>query len=162
MNIKKPIFVIDSMLGNLAKKLRILGYDSTYYSDIEDEKLVIIAKNEKRVLVTKDEQLTKIADNQGIMTILIRGNDELEQIAQINVKIKLEELSVDTDNSRCTVCNGKLQAIEKYRIINKIPEGILEREEKFWMCESCKKIYWKGTHFKKLQEFADKLNNRLQ
>src|SRR5574341_215697 len=134
MSEKRPIFVIDSMLGNLAKKLRILGYDSTFYSDIEDEKLVIIAKNEKRVLVTKDEQLTKSADKQGIMTILIRGNDELEQIAQINAKIRLK----------------------------KIPEGILEREEKFWMCESCKKIYWKGTHFKKLQEFADKLNNRLQ
>lgn len=162
MSVKRPIFVIDSMLGNLAKKLRILGYDSTYYSDIEDEKLVIIAKNEKRVLVTKDEQLAKIANNQGIMTVLIRRNDELEQIGQINAIVKLERVVIDTNNSRCTVCNGKLQAIEKYRIINKIPEGILEREKEFWMCDSCKKIYWKGTHFKKLQEFADKLNNRLQ
>ncbi len=150
------------MLGNLAKKLRILGYDSKYFSSIDDGKLVVIAKNEKRIIVTKDELLTKTADKQNIDTVLIRGNDELEQIAQINAKIKLERLVMDTNNSRCIMCNGNLKSVEKYRIIGKIPEGILEREEKFWMCDSCKKVYWEGTHFKKLQEFVDKLNNRLQ
>ena len=162
MSQKKPIFLVDAMLGNLAKKLRVLGYDSTYFSSIEDEKLVIIAKNEKRTILSKDELLCKKAQNQNIPAILIRGNDELEQIAQIHQSMKLEKFVIDTNNSRCIVCNGKLQPIEKYRIIDKIPEGILEREEKFWMCDGCKKIYWQGTHFEKLQEFADKLNNRLQ
>ena len=162
MSQKKPIFLVDAMLGNLAKKLRVLGYDSTYFSSIEDEKLVIIAKNEKRTILSKDELLCKTAQNQNIPAILIRGNDELEQIAQIHQSMKLEKFVIDTNNSRCIVCNGKLQPTEKYRIIDKIPEGILEREEKFWMCDGCKKIYWQGTHFEKLQEFADKLNNRLQ
>ena len=96
------------------------------------------------------------------MSILIRGNDEFEQIAQINAKIKLEKFVIDSNSSRCVTCNGKLQPIEKYRIINKVPEGVLEREENFWMCDGCKKIYWQGTHFEKLQEFADQLNNKLQ
>lgn len=150
------------MLGNLAKKLRILGYDSKYFSSIEDDKLIAIAKNEKRIILTKDEQLTKIAEKQNVVSVLIRGNDELEQIVQINTKIKLDRFVMDTNNSRCIVCNGNLQQIEKYRVIGKIPEGILERKEKFWMCDSCKKIYWEGTHFVKLQEFVNKLNNRLQ
>lgn len=162
MSTKRPIFIVDAMLGNLAKKLRVLGYDSTYFSSVEDEKLVIIAKNEKRIILTKDEQLVKAAQNQGIVSILIRGNDELEQIAQINAKIKLEKFVIDSNSSRCAACNGKLQPIEKYRIINKVPEGVLEREENFWMCDGCKKIYWQGTHFEKLQEFADQLNNKLQ
>lgn len=162
MSQKKPIFIVDAMLGNLAKKLRVLGYDSTYFSSIEDEKLVTIAKNEKRIILTKDEHLYKSAQNQDITSVLIRGNDELEQIAQIHQSIKLEKFVIDTNNSRCIICNGKLQPIEKYRAIDKIPEGILEREEKFWMCDGCKKIYWQGTHFEKLQEFANKLNNRLQ
>ncbi len=150
------------MLGNLAKKLRILGYDSKYFSSIEDEKLIAIAKNEKRIILTKDAQLTKIAERQNVDAVLIRGNDEFEQIAQINVKIKLERFVMDTNNSRCIVCNGNLEPIEKYRVIGKVPEGVLGREEKFWMCDSCKKIYWEGTHFEKLQEFVNKLNNRLQ
>ena len=150
------------MLGKLAKKLRVLGYDSKYFSSIEDDKLIAIAKNEKRIILTKDEQLTKIAEKQNIVSVLIRGNDELEQIAQINTKIKFDRFVMDTNNSRCIVCNGNLQSVEKFRIIGKIAEGILEREQKFWMCDSCKKIYWKGTHFVKLQEFVTKLNNRLQ
>jgi hypothetical protein len=159
---KRSNFIVDAMLGNLAKKLRILGYDSKYFSSIEDDKLIAIAKNEKRIILTKDEQLTKIAEKQNVGSVLIRGNDELEQIAQINAKIKLDRFVMDTNNSRCIVCNGNLQSTEKYRIIGKVPEGILEREEKFWMCDSCKKIYWEGTHFAKLQEFVNKLNNRLQ
>ncbi len=150
------------MLGNLAKKLRVLGYDSKYFSSIEDDKLIAIAKNEKRIILTKDAQLTKIAERQNVDAVLIRGNDEFEQIAQINVKIKLERFVMDTNNSRCIVCNGNLEPIEKYRVIGKVPEGVLGREEKFWMCDSCKKIYWEGTHFEKLQEFVNKLNNRLR
>ncbi|HEU5488400.1 MAG TPA: Mut7-C RNAse domain-containing protein [Candidatus Nitrosotalea sp.] len=161
MSTNKPIFVVDAMLGNLAKKLRILGYDSKYFSSIEDDKLILIAKNEKRIILTKDEQLTKNAEKQNIGFVLIRGSDESEQIMQINAKIKLDRFVVDTNNSRCIVCNGSLQPVEKYRIIGKIPEGILEREKKFWMCDSCKKIYWEGTHFEKLQEFATKLNDMM-
>lgn len=161
MSTNKPIFVVDAMLGNLAKKLRILGYDSKYFSSIEDDKLILIAKNEKRIILTKDEQLTKNAEKQNIGFVLIRGSDESEQIMQINAKIKLDRFVVDTNNSRCIVCNGSLQPVEKYRIIGKIPEGILEREKKFWMCDSCKKIYWEGTHFEKLQEFATKLNDMI-
>jgi len=161
LSIQKPSFIVDAMLGNLSKKLRILGYDSKYFSSIEDEKIILIAKNEKRIILTKDEQLTKIAEKQSASFVLIRGSDELEQILQINTKIKLDRFVVNTNNSRCIACNGKLESIEKFRIIGKIPEGVLEREKSFWMCESCKKIYWEGTHFQKLQEFAAKLNDRI-
>lgn len=161
MSTHKPSFIVDSMLGNLAKKLRIIGYDSKYFSSIEDDKLLLIAKNEKRIILTKDEQLTKIAEKQNIDFVLIRGNDELEQIVQINTKIKLGRFVMDTNNSRCIMCNGNLQSVEKYRIIGKVPEGVLEREKSFWMCDSCKKVYWEGTHFEKLQEFVNNLNDRI-
>jgi len=59
---KRSNFIVDAMLGNLAKKLRILGYDSKYFSSIEDDKLIVIAKNEKRIILTKDERLTKVAE----------------------------------------------------------------------------------------------------
>jgi uncharacterized protein len=161
LSTQKPSFIVDAMLGNLAKKLRILGYDSKYFSSIEDDKIISIAKNEKRIILTKDEQLTKIAEKQNTSFVLIRGNDELDQIIQINVKFKLDKFLIDTNNSRCIACNGKLESVEKFRIIGKIPEGVIEREKKFWMCDSCKKIYWEGTHFEKLQEFATKLNDRI-
>ena len=161
MSTQKPSFIVDAMLGNLAKKLRILGYDSKYFSSIEDDKIISIAKNEKRIILTKDEQLTKIAEKQSTGFVLIRGNDESEQIIQINAKFKLDRFVIDTNNSRCIVCNGKLESVEKFRVIGKIPEGVIEREKKFWMCDSCKKVYWEGTHFEKLQEFVSRLNDRI-
>jgi uncharacterized protein len=160
LSVQKSSFIVDAMLGNLAKKLRILGYDAKYFSSIEDDKIILIAKNEKRIILTKDEQLTKVAEKQSVSFVLIRGNDEAEQILQINAKFKLDRFVVDTNNSRCIACNGRLEAVEKFRIIGKIPEGVIEREKKFWMCDSCKKVYWEGTHFEKLQEFATKLNDR--
>ncbi|MGI0046270.1 MAG: Mut7-C RNAse domain-containing protein, partial [Nitrosotalea sp.] len=146
---------------NLARKLRILGYDSKYDSSIEDSILLNLAEGQKRVLVTKDENLSKSAEKLGVTTVLIRGNDEIGQIVQIATKIGISSFVIDTNPSRCTDCNGKIETIDKIRIMNKVPPGIYERQEKFWSCKDCKKIYWEGTHLVKIQEFVQKLNQRL-
>ncbi len=61
----KPSFIVDAMLGNLAKKLRLMGFDSFYSSSIEDEDLLSKAKTEKRIIITKDEQLSQNAKKNG-------------------------------------------------------------------------------------------------
>lgn len=161
MTTHKPTFAVDAMLGNLARKLRLLGYDTKYDSKVEDAELIKIGEKQRRIIVTKDEALTRGAEKVGVTTVLIRGNDEIEQIFQVATKVGLSNFSIDTNSSRCVSCNGKLSPIEKIRIMDKVPDGIYERQEKFWVCSDCKKIYWEGTHFEKLQEFAEKLNQRL-
>ena len=157
----KPTFAVDAMLGNLARKLRLLGYDTKYDSKVEDAELIRIGERQRRIIVTKDEALTRGAEKAGVASVLIRGNDEVEQVLQVAAKAGLSNFAVDTNSSRCVLCNGRLVPIEKIRIMDKVPEGIYERQEKFWVCSDCKKIYWEGTHFEKLQEFADRLNRRL-
>jgi len=56
---KKPIFFVDAMLGNLATKLRLLGFDSLYSSSIEDDELLRVAKLENRVIISRDVQLAE-------------------------------------------------------------------------------------------------------
>lgn len=162
MSGERPVFMVDAMLGNLAKKLRLLGYDSTYFSSIDDEKLIKIAKSQKRILLTKDEQLTDIAKKQDIDAIRISGDDEIEQISQINRMVKLDKFEFNTNTARCSLCNSVLDPVEKHRITGKVPDGILERVEEFWVCKGCKKIYWEGSHFEKLQKFVNQLNDRLR
>ncbi len=162
MSVNSPIFIIDSMLGNLARKLRLLGYDSTYFPSIDDKKLINIAKNQRRVLVTKDRQLINAAKKQDIDAVCNQGDNEIEQIAQINSIIKLNKIEITTSNSRCGFCNNMLESIEKYRVTGKIPDGVLERFEEFWICKRCNKIYWEGSHFEKLQKFVTQLNDRLK
>ena len=161
MKIKKPIFLVDAMLGKLAKKLRLLGYDTVYSSDKDDNELIQIAKNEKRILITKDVQLSKKSTKNQVKTIELTGMDEIEQFIQINEKINLGKLLVKGSNSRCTLCNGVLEITEKKLIQNSLPKGVLDNTDEFWKCKNCKKIYWEGSHITNLQKFLEKLNDKL-
>ncbi len=136
MNLQRPDFAIDAMLGNLAKKLRILGYNTEYSSSIEDEKLIELARKENRILLTKDELLTKKAEKLGITNLLVQGNDEAEQIIQIGREIGLSDFVIDSNFTRCVNCNGKLQEIDKSGITNRIPKGVFEKQNQFWICDS--------------------------
>ena len=161
MNKKKPIFIVDAMLGKLAKKLRLLGYDSFYSSNIEDDNLLQIAKNENRIIISKDEQLIKKAKKFQIENVQITKNQEIEQLIQINEKIDLGKCIIQSNNTRCPVCNGDLIPTEKNNILEHVPIGVLKNMNNFWMCNKCKKIYWEGTHIKNLQKFNAELNARL-
>lgn len=157
----KPVFLVDAMLGNIAKKLRLLGYDSEYSSDCNDDDLILRAKNENRVLLTKDVLLQKKAKKQSISVFYVKNNTELEQLTQIFRNLRLSKVTISGSTSRCTNCNGKLEIVEKNKITNKVPEGVFEKIDNFWKCTNCNKIYWEGTHIERLQKFVDELNEKL-
>jgi len=158
---EKPLFIVDAMLGKLAKKLRLLGYDSLYSSSMDDDMILQLAKNENRILITKDVPLILKAKKKKIWNVQITSDDEIEQFLQINKKESLGKCTVSGGNSRCPVCNGKLQYIEKNEVSDKVPTGVLENMKDFWKCTKCEKIYWEGTHIKNLQQFSMKLNEKL-
>jgi len=161
VNNEKPLFIVDAMLGKLAKKLRLFGYDSFYSSSIQDDEIIRLAKNENRILITKDALLSQKAEKQEIRTIQITKNDEIDQFLQINEKEKLGKITVNGSNSRCPVCNGELEYTEKKDVSDKVPTGVFENINDFWKCTKCEKIYWEGTHIKNLQKFTEELNDRL-
>lgn len=156
-----PKFIADAMLGRLSKKLRLLGYDCTYFSNIEDDRLLSIADAEKRVILTKDVQLTLNAKKKFLPFVCITGDGQIEQLYQINSIVELEKLKIESSSARCSSCNGKLEGIQKSSISDMVPRGVLEINENFWKCADCKKIYWDGTHMKNLQKFVEKVHERL-
>lgn len=147
------LFLVDSMLGNVARKLQLLGYDSKYDSNISDSKIIEIAKNEERVIISKDRELIARAKKQGIPAVYVTKEDEIEQFLEILEHIPLEMDTISGDIARCTKCNVTTSQIEKFKIVNKVPAKVLEFNEKFWKCDNCDQIYWDGIHIKKLQEF---------
>ena len=161
MSNEKPLFIVDAMLGKLAKKLRLLGYDSLYSSNMEDDKIIQLAKNENRILLTKDVPLCHKAKKQQILAVQITSDDEIEQFLEINEKAGFGKCTVGGGSSRCPVCNGELQHIEKNDVFEKVPTGVFENMKDFWKCTKCEKIYWEGTHIKNLQQFTMKINERL-
>lgn len=52
-----PRFIVDCMLGNIAKKLRIMGFDTEFWLAANDDFLINRCKNEQKLLLTKDRAL---------------------------------------------------------------------------------------------------------
>ena len=151
------LFFVDAMLGNIAKKLRLLGFDSEYFPDIDDSKLLERSHNENRIIISKDQNLIKRAEKMNISSIYISKENEIEQFQEIHEKTHLEFNEIFGDVARCPKCNFMTYQIKKSEIANKISEKILEYNDMFWKCDGCNQIYWEGTHIKNLQEFVGKI-----
>ncbi len=146
------LFLVDAMLGNIAKKLRLFGFDSKYFSDIDDSKLIEKAKNEhrtiisgKETIISRDRNLIDRAKKNKISSVYVTTENEIEQFLEILETTHLQFDEISGDSARCTKCNSLTSEINKFEIENKIPQGVLEYHDKFWKCDRCDQIYWEGT-----------------
>ena len=156
------MFLVDSMIGNVAKKLRLFGYDTIYKSDFDDLKLLEQAKKQQRIIISRDHDLIARAKKQEINSIYITEIEEIDQFLEIFKSISLEVDEITGDIARCTKCNSTTSQIDKSKVIEKVPKKVLEFNEKFWQCDNCNQIYWEGTHIIKIQEFLEKLKAKLK
>lgn len=146
-------FIVDEMLGKLAKWLRMLGYDTVYNTPTSDSSLVSQAFREQRVIITRDTRL--VARKYITRYILIKSDKYIEQLKQV-----IEELNLVPDKnnffSRCLLCNTEIETIPKAAVKTKVPPYVYEAQDKFLHCPKCDKLYWAGTHVEnaknKLQE----------
>jgi len=141
-------FLVDQMLGTLAKWLRFCGIDTFYATQsIQDDELLEIAKKENRVLVTRDKELILRAQKRDIRVIPVFTRDLDEQLKKV-----LNRTTVDSTQilSRCSLCNTQLISIDKEQVKNKGPENVYQTNETFWICPNCHKIYWRGSHYDKI------------
>jgi len=147
------------MLGTIAKKLRMFGFDCKYYSTIDDDEVILMAKKENLIVITKDVKLAKNAIQHDITTIQIQTNTEKDQLVEIAHKISCEKFTLTY--SRCSLCNGILEEIPKQAIIGKVPPKIAESVEDFWKCKECSHIYWVGTHIRNMEKLVAEINASL-
>ena len=156
-----PRFFVDAMLGNIAKKLRLLGYDTKYSSNIADDNLIEFAKVEDRIIISRDNDLVNKAENSGIKSIFLQKASEGNQLFEIAKKMNIKKLIINGNSARCPKCNFLTIPVEKNTIRNEVSKGILEFNKKFWKCEDCNQIYWEGTHIKNLKKLINEINERL-
>lgn len=149
-------FIADCMVGKLARWLRVLGFNVSYYPKIEDTKLVELARRENRVILTRDHELIRKAKN--LKSLLIESDRWENQVEQVLDHFELWK-KIDP-HSRCIECNAKLKILPKEKAKNLVPLFVYEQAEVFALCPSCGRIFWKGTHFrdmeKKLSRFVQK------
>jgi len=135
-------FIVDCMLGKLAKWLKILGFDAVYLNRAEDRELLILARREKRVLLTKDQELLRVA--AGLPRLFIESDDWPEQLAQVLDAFRLRKRA--KPHSRCLLCNVELKNIPKRMAGNLVTPFVFERAPSFAICPRCGRVFWPGTH----------------
>ena len=138
-------FVADSMLGRLARWLRALGYDTLYDASWEDEALVRIAHQEGRLLLTRDGAL---AQRAGAQAILIESEVLVEQLAQLKATVNVRAVA---PFSRCLCCNAVVRPISPWAVRERVPAYVYATQSAFFICPSCGRIYWPGTHWERMR-----------
>lgn len=150
-------FIADSMLGRLARWLRIIGCDVEYYPLIEDAELVDRAFRDGRILLTKDTLLIK-RKRARENSFLIEGNSYKDQLRQV-----VSHFSIDPFEgflTRCIECNLPLVDIEKERVKETVPEYVYITQDSFHVCLGCRKVYWPATHREEMIKMLEALTNK--
>ncbi|MGN6623485.1 MAG: Mut7-C RNAse domain-containing protein [Candidatus Nitrosocosmicus sp.] len=160
-----PKFLVDSMLGKIAKKLRIFGFDTEYYPSIDDNTIIKKSHDENKIVLTMDKMLYKRCIKHKVPCKLLSSNNEFDNLICIMKENNIDNIFYATNNfTRCTVCNGKLLKTSKSKIIsitNTIPQKIVETIDTFYCCSDCKKVYWNGTHIQEINKLIMEINKKL-
>ncbi|MFO8056861.1 MAG: Mut7-C RNAse domain-containing protein [bacterium] len=147
----------DEQLGKLARWLRILGQDTAYEKDIDDTEIISRSRREKRLILTRDRSLAEKAE--GVEVYCLSENYPALQLQEFvrgfrdRVRIRMF--------TRCAICNGEIEEIEKSKVKDKVPPFVYETQEKFTRCPSCGRIYWKATHRDRIEHQLRELLGEL-
>lgn len=135
------LFVVDSMLGTLARYLMIMGYDTEYQSRYSDQRLSELVR-EGRVLLTRNRGRAKKYEN----AIFVGCDLVKDQLEVVDNAIKLTRDHKDWF-SRCTICNSPLMRAEEEAAKENVPDYVfIKYKERILFCPSCRRFYWPGTH----------------
>jgi uncharacterized protein len=154
-------FLVDGMLGGLARWLRILGQDVRYDSKATDSDLLRVAKEQSMILLTSDRELYERAIAREISSALVLGDTEEERLAQIANSFDIS-LEVTMAKTKCPECGSDLTETSKEEVASKVPPASLKQYDQFWKCRgrNCGKVYWVGSHWKQIHQTLEGAKKR--
>jgi len=140
-------FIADVMLGKLAKRMRLRGFDVLYDHAASDNEIIRLSLEQDRVILTRDTGLAArpVAANH----LFIKSDFVKEQLHQVLGTFHLETRAEPL--TRCSLCNENLSPVSRHDVEDQVPEYVHEKHGSFSRCEKCERIYWEGTHVKKLR-----------
>ncbi len=150
-------FILDNHLGRLAVTLRLLGFDAIYRNDFDDEELAFQSSESGRILLTRDRRL--LMRKVVVFGYCVRTRDPQQQLVDVLRRYRLA--GQISPWRRCLRCNGELHPVDKETIIDRLEPKTKKHFDSFQMCQECQQIYWKGSHYRPLQEFIDQIRLQL-
>jgi uncharacterized protein len=149
----QPRFLLDCHLGRLTAHLRMLGFDCLYQNDYDDSEMAEVVHREERILLTRDRRLLmrKII----LHGYCLRSLNSLEQVKEVIHRFEL--INKIQPFHRCLRCNHPLESVDKDMILNRLEPLTRQYFHKFHICTDCGQIYWKGSHYERMQSLIEQI-----
>lgn len=148
-------FFCDTMLGRLAKWLRLLGYDADYRPEIDDWEMLKICRSQGRTLLTRDTRVMKRwqIGRGRVRAVLLSSDRVKEQIRELSAAVGLNT----SGKVRCPVCNQTLKPLARETACDRVPPYVYETQSEFRTCPACGRVYWKATHWREIEKVRGRL-----
>ncbi|MFO7978678.1 MAG: Mut7-C RNAse domain-containing protein [Bacteroidales bacterium] len=149
-------FILDVHLGKLAKLLRMMGFDTLYRNNLEDDEIIRIADQENRIVLTRDRGIlnNKRVERGHFVESIFAREQITEVIDAFALKDSLSFLS------RCMVCNGLIMEVSKEEVDHELKPRTRRYFNRFFRCRHCGKVYWEGSHYDRMKSFYEEIKNR--
>ena len=152
----RPRFVADAHLGGLARLLRMAGYDTLYDNHYHDDEIERIAREEGRVLLTRDRELLKRRTvEQGCYLHALKPEEQLRELfARLRLGAGMRPFSL------CLHCNLPLRPVAKAAVAERLPPRVADLHQEFTTCDECERVYWKGSHHARMEGLLEGVASR--
>lgn len=150
-------FIVDHNVGKLVKWLRMMGYDTLFFTGEDDWQMVITALSEGRVILTRDTQIMKrgVVVGGRVKAVLIESDRPEEQVRQV-----VDTLGIDYSSglfTLCLECNRPLEKRAVEQVKDRVPPYVFRTHDDYMECPACCRIYWKGTHWQAMIKKLERL-----
>jgi len=145
---KPKVLLCDAGLGALARWLRACGQRALWRPGVDDSELVSYAAQTGAVLITSDSMLSERRVVRMGKVQLIWVPPDMPVLNQLTCV--LVELDLRPQQARCMSCGGELVRVDKNSVKNRIPPKTWVWRDEYFICTSCHKLYWEGSHWEKI------------
>lgn len=146
--LRKTAFVVDVNLGRLARKLRLLGFDTLFSNSYRDGEIVAIAAEQHRIVLTRDRRLLHakaVTHGYWVRSVLVAR--QVEEVVR-----RFDLAGLIRPFCRCAACNGLIEPVAKQEVLHALEPKTRQYYDEFYRCLACGKIYWEGSHVGKIRE----------
>lgn len=152
------VFFCDGGLGGLARWLRAAGYRATWEEGIPDDLLLRKAQELGATVLTTDSMLM---ERRLLRDEIVPGFWLPPTLAIVEQLEKVFcEYGLVLGSPRCMSCGGELARAEKQTLEGRIPPRTFRWLDEYFVCRTCGKLLWHGTHWLKIINTLNAVDQR--
>ncbi len=144
-----PRFLLDAMLGRLARYLRLLGYDAAYVRGAGDAWLLREAARSERTLLTRDRTLAARCARDGVPAFAPDDDAPERQLALVGERFGPPPKGAAP---RCLACGAVPLEVDAAAARPFVPRYTALTHPRFRACPCCGTLTWEGSHLARFRE----------